>query len=566
MRKFLGWLRLRERRRWALAALGGIAISGLVLYLFPGGNQGTVLELMALGADGRFATSITIPPHWAQEGGLEPGAVIRVPLILSVRNIGKEAAPPTRLELSLPTRYRLSRGDGRPLPSEYVPGTPLIRYSIGVPAMRGTAGSIAGYQPVLDTIWLEPIIPSFHCIALSDSVPDFVPSPPAPVEAIARVRIFYSFSSEELEQRQTGLLAVQLDSKLLKLETPAPPPVFPTEYYDPQAPRPGVTELYYRGSRRSFCGEPQDPIEILSTLWETPEGGRFFVLDYGGAPRKYLFDLNRDSIIELELWDASGSGKFDARRRARLPIPSFLMPPAEIAPMDGSILASLTPEQLLALDRYGRTLAKPYQYKTRLPEAKPRTSRFRPGVIGSEEPGERRGVTYQYWSDPAGTVATGAGVTPIMPGHGQQPPGGVPSAPAISPSGPPSGNQTAPAPGARVAPPVAGPPILGRPIGPPATQPGRAPVTPQERTPATPRRGGAEPGTKPPAPTTRPPAPTQRPSDPEAKPAEPQRQGRPTDTPKPTQDRPAKPPPKVLGKPLDSIPPPARPGETGTRQ
>lgn len=521
--KIFGWLRTKGRRRWALAALGGVAMGWLVLYLLPGGGHGTTLELTALGADGRFATSITIPRHWAQTGGLEPGAVVRVPLVLAVRNMGKEPAPPTRLELSLPTRYRLSRSNGQPLPAEFVPGTPLIRYSLAVPATRAAAGAIAGYQPVLDTVWLEPIIPSFYCIALSDSVPDFIPSPPAPVEAIARVRIFYSFAGEELEQRQTGLLAVQLDPALLKQEAPAPPPTFPAEYHDPVAPHPVLSGLIYKGSRKAFCGDPQDPIEILSTLWETPAGGRLFVLDYGGAPRKYLFDLNRDSIIELELWDASGSGHFDARRQARLPIPDFLMPPPGPPPFDASIFASLEPEQLLALERFGRVRATPYAFRTKPPEKEPSTRRFRPGTTGSDDAHEHGpGVTIRYWSDPAGEIAPGMGGIQVAP-----PSATAPLAPGAAPTGQLPFEQAPPSAGEHRTPPPAGPPMLGRPVAPPNQ------ARPAER------RGG-EPAVKPP---------------------EQQRPEQPTPTPQPAKPK----EPKVLGKPLDSIPARPRPDSTGHR-
>jgi hypothetical protein len=523
MRNFVGWLRNRGRRRWILALLGAGVAGWLVLYLFPGRGQGTMLELTALGGDGRFAEEVTIPSHWSQTGGLEPGAVIRVPLVLAVRNLGKRPAPPTRLELSLPTRYRLSRSNGQPLPAEFVPGTPLVRYRLSVPAMRAGAGTIAGYLPVLDTVWLEPIIPSFYCIALSDSVPDFIPSPPAPVEAIARVRIFYSFAGDELGQRQTGLLAVQLDPTLLKLEAPAPPPVFPTEYHRGVAPRPFISELFYKGSRRAYCGDPQDPIEIMSTLWETPAGGRLFVLDYGGAPRKYLYDLNRDSIVELELWDASGSGHFDARRQARLPIPEFLMPPTGPPPMDGSIFAAYTPAQLLALDRHGRAITQPYQFRTRPPEKEPRTNRFRPGVIGGDEEDERiaAGSGTRYWVDPA---TTSGGAPSFLP-------------PAVQ-TAPSTGFQhTAPAP--------AGPPTLGRPL----TRPSTPTVAPTEREPQPPRRGG-EPAARPPAQQPAQP-PTQQPPE------------RPTPAPKPAPSKPTSTGPKVLGRPLDSIPKPARPDTTG---
>src|SRR6185369_13271836 len=67
-------------------------------------------------------------------------------------------------------------------------------------------------------------------------------------------------------------------------------------------------------------------LELYDVLWETATGGRFFLVYHGGAPRKYLFDLDRDSIIELEMWDPDSDGKFEATRPAHMPIPEFLMP------------------------------------------------------------------------------------------------------------------------------------------------------------------------------------------------------------------------------------------------
>lgn len=532
MSNFVRRLRLGARRRWIPLLFGGAAVVWAVLYLFPAGGRGAELELLALGGDGRFSESISIPGHWAVTDGLDGGAVVRVPLILAVRNEGKKGSPPARLELTLPTHYRIVKSSGQPLPAVYMPGTPMARYELNVPAIKGASGTIAGYLPVLDTVWLEPIIPPYYCIALSDSVPDFVPAPPAPVEAIARVRIFYSFSSDELDRRQTGLLSVQLDPALLRQEVQPAPPVFPTSYSRPRAPLPPLSALSYVGSRRARCGDPQDPMEILSTLWETPEGGRLFVLDYGGAPRKYLFDLNRDSIIELEMWDATGSGQFDARRQARLPIPSFLMPPVARP----TVPDDKTPEELLALDRYSRALTSRYQFRTRPPSDKPQTNRYRPGSIGSTGDGDepRPGYTIRYWTDPGLTTARPATPTPppIVTDARRRTP------PTTSPPPPP------PAEGRPYSPPTRPhPPTLGRPVTPDHPADRRPDPRPDPR-PTPPRDAPA----RPPAPDR--PAPD-RPVV-EREPAE----KRPADA-EPTRAPERRPQrePKVLGKPLDSIPP-----------
>src|SRR5690625_3191673 len=115
------------RRRWPLTLLGIAAVTWGVIQVVPVGKKGTSLELMALGADGTFAPEISIPDYWADTVD-HAGSSLRVPLILGVRNNGTESAPPTKLELSLPSRYRMTRADGRALPGEYLTGTPMARY------------------------------------------------------------------------------------------------------------------------------------------------------------------------------------------------------------------------------------------------------------------------------------------------------------------------------------------------------------------------------------------------------------------------------------------------------
>lgn len=400
----------RVGRRWLLLGAGGVVVA--LLYLFvPRGPSGPLLELVALNPDGRYHPRLRVPRVWMDTTGLASGAVVRVPLVLGVRNVGGTAAQPTRLELSVPARYRLARKDGRPLHGHLSQGSPLVRYELAIPFPPVEPSGRTLSLPVLDTVWLEPIVPSFYCVALADSVPEFVPAPPAPVEAIARVQIFYSFSGEDMEERQTGLLGVELDPAMLEQEIPEAPPVFPAQYREPAAPRPELGALRYIGSRQAFCGEPEAPIELLSTLWETPSGGRFFVLDHGGAPRKYLFDMDRDGIIEREMWDPDGDGDFEATREARIPIPPFLMPPPPPPVYDATVLDTLPDDVLLGLDRYRRALAGPYTYRSVPPDTAPRVDRYRPMTIGEEGDDDRDrvpGVTRRYWRPPAPDQDQGA--------------------------------------------------------------------------------------------------------------------------------------------------------------
>lgn len=509
---------------------GMLGAAGLVLWLLlPFGARGPALELVVLNPDGRFHYEIRVPRVWTDTTGTVPGAVVRVPLILAVRNIGSEAAQATRLELNVPARYRLAHGDGAALVGRLMPGTPLVQYELNVGLPELDPDGAAHRLPVLDTLWLEPIIPSFYCVALADSVPEFVPAPPAPVEAISRVEIFYSFTGGDLEDRQTGLLTVHLDAELLQRESPESPPVYSVQYGHPHQMMPNFAALQYVGARQAFCGEPENPMELMSTLWQTPAGGRFIVLYHGGAPRKYLFDLDRDGIIELEMWDASGDGHFDARRPARLPIPSFLLPPEGPPPYDVARLDSLPEESQILLDRYRGTPYLRYSQRTSPPDTTPRTQRFQPTVIEGVEfdddtpPGVTR--RYRTYGPPADTTATPGRTrlrppsTAPAPRTGPQPRGRP--APGYPP--PPQPQRTAP----RTAPPQEAPQQAPQQPTAPQPQQTQPPTAPQPQQPAQPQDEPVQPA---PADTT----PAQPAADPDA-----------------AADRPT---PVLRGRPVDSIP------------
>ncbi len=107
---------------------------------------------------------------------------------------------------------------------------------------------------------------------------------------------------------------------------------------DPQAARPGTGELARVGTRRSRCGEPTSPMDLLSTVWETESGGRMVTLEYGGRVRKWLYDLDGDGVIERESWTHDGDA-FNATRRTRLPIPEYLLPLAPDTALADGLLA-----------------------------------------------------------------------------------------------------------------------------------------------------------------------------------------------------------------------------------
>ncbi len=298
---------------------------GAAFWIGPLRSRPADLRLLALSGDGKFSEYVGIPTAWADTQGRGSEVAVRLPLILAVRNAGAAAAQPQRLSLSLPARYRIASEDG-PLEARMTLGNPLVRYEMPVHAPKLQPGRVPAVIPGLDTLWIEPLTPSFYCTALSDSVPEFVPAPPVDPQTMSQIRIFYSFGGRSLRQRQTGLLTVQMDPRVIPRKPPTTLPTFETVITQPEAPRPALGTLRYAGSRVSPCGDPSQPMELHAALWETMQGGRFFVLYHGGAPRKYLYDLNRDSIIELEMWDANSDGKFEARRAARMTIPGFLMP------------------------------------------------------------------------------------------------------------------------------------------------------------------------------------------------------------------------------------------------
>lgn len=331
---------LRPTRSWIALFIVILALAAGVFWVGPFTAGQPQLRLVALSGAGRFQEQVTIPSAWATALPAASEATARIPLILAVHNAGLRPGQPQRLSLSLPARFRISDRHGQPYPAQVTMGNPLMRYEFPISAPDLQPGRLPTIIAGLDTLWLEPIIPSLYCTALSDSVPEFVSAPPQNSELLSEVRIFYSFDGERIRERQTGLLTIRIDPELIRREPARTPPTFATEVIRPAAPLPVLDELRWVGARNTWCGDPGRPLKIFNTLWETSTGGRFFVLYHGDVPRKYLFDLNRDSIIELEMWDHDGDGKFESRRAARLTIPAFLMPypePAILAAVSDSV-------------------------------------------------------------------------------------------------------------------------------------------------------------------------------------------------------------------------------------
>src|SRR5688572_10792827 len=323
-------------------------VAAAAFWIGPFRPQPAELRLVALSGDGRFHEYVGIPSAWADTMPPASEATARFPLLLAIHNAGAQAAQPTQLSLSLPARYRIATSSG-PLDYTSSMGNPLARYDLEVRSPRIVPRARPAMIPGIDTLWLEPIVPTYYCTALADSVPEFIAAPAQDPRAMSRVKIFYSFTGRTIRQRQTGLLTVQVDPNLVKRDPARPPLVFPAEIVKPEAPKPELGELTFVGSRTSACGDPSQPVELYTALWETMDGGRFFVVYHGGAPRKHLYDLNRDSIIELEMWDANADGKFEARRAARIAIPGFLMPFPKPRP-DSAAAAAAVAADTMPLD------------------------------------------------------------------------------------------------------------------------------------------------------------------------------------------------------------------------
>lgn len=340
---------LRIQRRIGAVLVVLAAAAGAYL-AFPRATHRPALALVALDASGQFQDTARIPTQWADTAFTGSyGATARVPLVLAVVNTGARAARPTTLDLSVPARFRLLSAEGAELPHYLSRTSPLVRYVLHADFGTILPGRLPVVPAGLDTLWLEPIVPALYCVAGADSVPDFVPATPPDPRLLASIEMFYSFSGPGIRGRQAGLLDVRIDSTLVRTAETTTPPTFPTEIVNAGHPLPQMGTLVYSGSVAARCGAPEDPLVVTSQVWRTGTGGRFLVLLVDGKPRKYLFDLDGDSTIELEMWDPDGDGRFEARRRARFPLPAFLLPPPP-PPPNPAISTSLPPDSA-ALNR-----------------------------------------------------------------------------------------------------------------------------------------------------------------------------------------------------------------------
>ena len=308
----------RLGRGWILLLLFVGAVLLVVSWIGPLRPMPARLELVAL-SGGTPAEQVATSPLRTRTGS------VVFPVEVAVRNTGSQTARPRRVALSVPAHLRLATTRGR-LSGEVTPGLPMRRHVVELGAPVLAPDSSLHRLPGIDTIYIEPDLPRYYCTTQGLQIPEFTPAPRFNPQTLSDVRIFYSFAGTGGAERHTGVLTVALDPAALDVRPAAPPPTFPTIVEEPEARAPDVGPLSFAGVRRAYCGDPQQPVDIYTVLWETLTGGRVFVLYVDNIGRKRLYDLNRDGIIELETWDGDGDGRFEARRAARFPVPDFLIP------------------------------------------------------------------------------------------------------------------------------------------------------------------------------------------------------------------------------------------------
>ena len=317
------------RRRWIWALLLLAAFGAAGYWMVPWRGSAADLQLVAMRPDGTFASTVhaaALTPQGDSAAASAGAASSRgVPIVLAIANNGMRAGRPERLVLALPRWYRLT-GPAHGIRNEILPDEPLQRYVVEVDFPEIQSGRVPTLLPAIDTLWLEPFVPDYWCTADVDSVPVLIPSTPPDTGGIVPVQVYWSFEGAALTDRQTGLLTVQLPGSMFRRTGTVDFAQSPVNMEQPRVLRPAMGALVEGGSHYAECGAPGDPMRIFSALWITPGGGRLISIHYGGQPRKEYYDLNRDSIIELEMWDPDGDGEMEAWRTLRMPIPEYLLP------------------------------------------------------------------------------------------------------------------------------------------------------------------------------------------------------------------------------------------------
>lgn len=323
---------------WALLLIGASVFAGY--WVVPWGGSEAELELLVLRPDGTFAESVrasTLRVANDDSAAATTRDARGIPLVLGVANHGMRSGRPERLVLALPRWYRLTGPQGA-IRNEVLPDETLQRYIVELDTQAIQSGRVPTVLPNVDTLWLQPFVPDYYCTADDDSVPQLIASTPPDTSGVVPVQLFWSFEGGELS-RQTGLLTVELPGEMYRRDAPVDIAQSPVTVQLPFAPRPQMGVLVEGGTRYADCGPPGDPMRIFSALWITPAGGRMVSIHYGGLPRKEYYDLNRDSVFELEMWDPDGDGDMEAYRTVRVAIPDYMLPQDPITAADSAAAA-----------------------------------------------------------------------------------------------------------------------------------------------------------------------------------------------------------------------------------
>jgi hypothetical protein len=320
-----GLLRLRSIRGIIASLVVLIVVAALVFWFGPFRPSAAALELLALDSRGRFTTVADMTgtePDTAPQLGT---GVPRLPLVLALHNTGNRPGRIRFLDLYIPAFLLLYDAKGQPIAREREGGNPLAHYRFELPRDPIEAGGLPVVLPGHERLWLESAISPYVCVITDDGVPDFRAAPRYDPVLLSQIEIFYSLSERTRSARSTGLLTLRIDPRLMRADSMPQPPIYPTLIRGDTAAL-DTSQLRRLGTREASCGEVDVPLTIQSISYATPMGGRVFAITHEGKRRKYLFDTDGDSVIDAEVWDPDLDGMFDAARRARFPIPTFLLP------------------------------------------------------------------------------------------------------------------------------------------------------------------------------------------------------------------------------------------------
>lgn len=307
---------------WLGALLVLVAV-GVVVWRGPLRPGPASLDLLAYDERGSFVDRVHLSPV---ANDPRPGSPPRMPLLLALRNDGPAPISAGAVVLSLPSWLSLENEAGEPLAHERLGGNPLASYRISFDPIRLEPGRFPTVLPAASRLWVRPFNSPWRCRLDDEGRPAFIPAPQLDPASLADVVAFWSVEEAGSDRRGTGNFSISLDPTFFDIPPAAQPPAYPAERLPADAPRPDLATLPLEGRQHAACGGAIEPLTVQSAVYRAG-AGRILVVSTGDTLRRWLFDLDGDSIVEAEAWDARGSGRLDLARHARYPIPEFLLPP-----------------------------------------------------------------------------------------------------------------------------------------------------------------------------------------------------------------------------------------------